>query len=236
MKRFLSSILVLCMSAAILSSCGKPEKIEFGNYGGVISWKVLDVKDDKMLLISEKILEWKYFDDESEDVTWHNSSLRKWLNNEFYNEAFSEDEQKRILSTNIENPYSLLPKSTSVIGGKTEATTDKIFLLSEAEIEEYFKNSEERCADLTDKSYETQVNYKPETGYEMLAKDVWCKGHKWWTRTVHEQGAIICVGDNGSIGMEHPTNKEEIKHIPFGKVDEGAGVRPAMWITIENSK
>lgn len=58
-------------------------------------------------------------------ITWENCDTRKWLNTEFYNEAFDEEEQKKIENTivRIEDNYR-----TETEGGND--TRDKIFLLN----------------------------------------------------------------------------------------------------------
>ncbi len=55
---------------------------------------------------------------------WENSSLRAWLNNEFYNTAFSEMQQDRIKELTREN------KSTYDSKYDSNSTSDKITLLS----------------------------------------------------------------------------------------------------------
>ena len=84
--------------------------VKFGSYPqsakGIvrpIEWLVLSKEENKMLLISRYGLEARYFikakcfDSNSND--WKNSEIRKWLNGEFYNKAFDENEK-----TNI-NPF-----------------------------------------------------------------------------------------------------------------------------------
>ena len=55
---------------------------------------------------------------------WENSSLRSWLNNEFYNTAFSEAQQAKIQKLTREN------KSTGSSTYDSNPTSDKITLLS----------------------------------------------------------------------------------------------------------
>ncbi len=56
-----------------------------------IKWRVLNVKDNKALLLSDRILDNRSFDELSDKVIWANSTIRKWLNEDsggFYNIAF----------------------------------------------------------------------------------------------------------------------------------------------------
>ncbi len=83
--------------------------------------------------------DWEKYSDR--DVEWKNCSLREWLNNDFYNTAFSKDEQQMIIPTNNKN-YCL--SITNIRGKrgdeedsfsgfgyqKLKDTVDNIFLLS----------------------------------------------------------------------------------------------------------
>ena len=54
-----------------------------------IEWIVLDVQGDRSLLISKYALDCKKYNTEWTDGTWESCSLRKWLNSDFLNAAFS---------------------------------------------------------------------------------------------------------------------------------------------------
>lgn len=98
-----------------------------------IDWYVLDEDGDKIMLISKYALDYKKFNDTDEAITWETSDLRKWLNDDFYNEAFDKDEQQFIYETKVENPDN---HWTGVEGGND--TIDKVYLLSFDEICKYF--------------------------------------------------------------------------------------------------
>ena len=55
------------------------------------------------------------------DIGWENSDLRKWLNEDFYQTAFSEEERASILETDNE---------TKIVD-ETENTIDKIYISKE---------------------------------------------------------------------------------------------------------
>ena len=89
------------------------ETVKFGSYyqsNGFtkepIEWIVLDRQGGRALLLSKYILDCKCYSNEHKDVTWETCDLRKWLNNDFYNQAFSGSEQGKILSTNVINNNS----------------------------------------------------------------------------------------------------------------------------------
>ena len=95
-----------------------------------IKWKVLEVQGDLAFLFSESILDHHNFDSLSND--YDKSSIRKWLNNEFFLKAFSEEEKRIIQTTNVDNSYT----SVNDIYNPhvCSNTKDKIFLLSAKEI------------------------------------------------------------------------------------------------------
>ncbi len=95
------------------------ETIRFGNY----EWVILktDIEARKMLVLSKGVITYLPFNDKDEAVTWENCTLRNWLNNEFIKE-FSNLERERILETDV------------------DGITDKIFLLSKQEYDDYYIN------------------------------------------------------------------------------------------------
>ena len=101
--------------------------VKFGRYpqtkeGEVwpVEWQVLAIENNRVLVISRYGLDAKRFDGSSND--WEKSEIRKWLNGEFYNSAFSDEEKARIKSFNQDN----------------------VFLLSKEEAGKYFANSDAR--------------------------------------------------------------------------------------------
>lgn len=116
--------------------------VTFGNYNDQdIEWIVLNVEDEKILLISkESICEKEYNElpeDNANDIvtTWENCTLRKWLNNDFLISSFSEDERSYIVKTVVENP------DDEIYGGGD--TDDSIYLLSPDEWEKYCSSDNE---------------------------------------------------------------------------------------------
>ena len=92
-----------------------------------IEWIILKIEDDRMMLISKYALDGQPFHDTKEPVTWGDCSLRKWLNSEFYNNAFSPEEQELILLSDVSNASYL--GSIYWNSPNEENTDDKLFLL-----------------------------------------------------------------------------------------------------------
>ncbi|MCR4649428.1 MAG: DUF4214 domain-containing protein [Lachnospiraceae bacterium] len=203
-----------------------------------IEWQVLKVADNRVLVVSKYALDCQPYNTEYTSVTWETCTLRKWLNNDFYNTAFRDKEKSKIPSVTIENKDN--PKY-GTDGGNI--TTDKVFCLSLEEIESYFgdynhydsakmegDNQNLNCAptqnaidrgasymDITEGSYNRMfIDY----GYtrEVIGR----RGCWWWLRTPGINSAYACsVYWGGASGA----------NIYTYVVPDGFAVRPAMWIT-----
>lgn len=59
-----------------------------------IEWVVIDKQEDKIMVVSKYIIAEQPFNTTNEGhISWENCTLRKWLNNDFLNEAFSDAEK-----------------------------------------------------------------------------------------------------------------------------------------------
>lgn len=83
-----------------------------------IKWQVLEDSNGAYTLLSEYLIDTKIFDESSND--YELSYIRNWLNNEFYNKAFSASEKENIITTVLDNT-----------GSNNEI--DKVYLLSDQE-------------------------------------------------------------------------------------------------------
>lgn len=103
-----------------------------------VQWLVLDTLGDKALLLSRFALDSVPYNDATATVTWENSSIRAWLNQEFLTSAFTDTEQKLIQLTEVDNGKAQGNPKWNTNGGNN--TYDSVFLLSYAEIDRYFAN------------------------------------------------------------------------------------------------
>lgn len=94
--------------------------ITLGTWGGKpIEWVVLSEDEFSTLVISRYEITSRCFDNNSSNNNWGSSDLRKFLKNEFYKSAFTEDEKKKIVNV----------KLTDANNAK-----DNVFILSESEV------------------------------------------------------------------------------------------------------
>lgn len=139
-------VVLIMLSIFLLSGCGgrsfKTVKIghleqDDNDVNGPepIEWIVLDQNDNGTLLLSKYLLCKQAFHSDrfANDIRWYNSSIRQWLNNDFYNECFSDTEKTKINTVTVINEDNI---TQNVDGG--EDTEDKIFLLSVDECFKYF--------------------------------------------------------------------------------------------------
>ena len=109
-----------------------------------LKWRVLDSKTGLVLcenIIDSQAYSNTVYSDDNDD--WNNaahthyandyatSSIRKWLNDDFYNTAFSASQKANILTSELDNRAF----STSYSEYDSETTYDKVFLLSWSEME-----------------------------------------------------------------------------------------------------
>lgn len=151
----LAAILCACpVSAAAGSGSYSPgDIVTFGEYeqdnnrqngAEPIEWIVLDTDGDYLFLVSRYILDRQRYNKDKESTTWENCDLREWLNDEFYNDAFSASEQDMILTTELYNEDN--PQNGAKGGRDTE---DKVFILSESEAEYYMPTKSDRFCKAT---------------------------------------------------------------------------------------
>ena len=171
-----------------------------------IEWVVLDQQGNKMLVMTRDCIEQKKFNETYVATTWETSDLRSWLNSEFIQTAFSDEQQSYILTTSVKAEKN--PVHHTHGGYDTE---DKVFVLSISEFEKYCTYDEARLG---------KVNpYVLEKGaYENLTLNT---GH-WWLRTPGiAMGRAAYVTSSGTL-------------MHYGEIIESViyCVRPAMWIEV----
>ena len=172
-----------------------------------VEWLVLEIKDGKALVISKYALDCKQYNTSYTDVTWETSTLRKWLNNDFLNSAFSADEKAMIPTVTVsadKNPeYSTNPGN---------ATQDQVFLLSITEANKYFSSDSARQCKPTD--------YAVANGaWESDSGNCW-----WWVRSPgNYQNYAAFVDYDGDVLANG-----------FGVAVDYGAVRPALWIDLNS--
>ena len=110
---------------------------------GTTPWQVLEVdrENEKALLIAEEPVCTREYHDRAEDITWELCSLRAWLNGDYYDKTFSEEEKAAILPSELKNQDN--PRYGTRGGNDTR---DNVFLLSIDEVKQFFQHESNRTA------------------------------------------------------------------------------------------
>ena len=124
---------------------GTYPQTEDGTDNTPIEWLVLELDGDKALVISKYALDCVQYNKQYIKVSWENCSLRGWLNNDFYNRAFTESDKQYIVSSKV-----TAEKNVSYNTNPGNDTMDNVFLLSIAEVNEYFIDETSRICAPTD--------------------------------------------------------------------------------------
>lgn len=202
---------------------GEPElqrdgNILFGRYpqenGEIkpIEWRVLERKNGEILMVSEYVLDARSFSEDEYQLKWENSDLRKWLNRDFINGAFSEKERRIILPKRLKNP------GNREYGYPDDPeTTDRVFLLSAEEIERYMPEYMDAVCDATGHG---DVYVNSDTGTA-----------EWWLRTTGLVSSDDPMDEScTNIAIVDIYGTVEYRGNPAG--EDWTGVRPAMCIKI----
>lgn len=133
---------------------GANRKIKFGKN----VWRVLTVKDDLAMLITENTIGAMAYALETSYTSWSQSSVRRYLNSTFLNN-FTDAEKAFIQAVQVKTPVN---PDYNTPGG--EDTFDSVFLLDISEAKQYFKDDSDRMPDTTAPGVYTEWCWLRSTG------------------------------------------------------------------------
>ena len=189
--------------------------VSFGHYpqttgGGMLplEWIVLTREENYCLLLCKHSIECLPFNNKRSSASWRETSLRNWLNDKFFKDAFSETERALIQSVDVSK------ERTKLLNAQKK---DRVFLLSVTEAMDigWFASDEKRKCTLTDYAVARGTNSKQASTRE---------GHNcwWWLRSLgHDTASAALVYYDGSVSV-----------LGFDFLYNDIGVRPAVWIKI----
>ena len=160
--------------------------VVIGNYANQpIEWILLEDTGTEKLLITKYVIDYKPYNEGTvaKGTYWKDSSIRKWLNDEFMDLAFTEKEKNFIVLSEVQD-Y----KEEKKIG---DITKDKIFLLSSYQVNNYFDNASA--------SYTAYAKSKDKYG-----------SNSWWLidsyiSSLYKQ----CINDKGIVQNSPRVNENE---------------------------
>lgn len=175
-----------------------------------IEWLVLAKEENRMLLISRYGLDAQQYHIKRGSITWEDCSLRNWLNTSFLETAFISEEKDLVVGYDMTGMHYNSEEDTFA----EKIITDKVFLLSISEAENYFADDETRSCLITPYCYaQGAKKTKYDTG-------------TWWLRsTGGSYTRAASVNPHGEIG-------EDGIYVDYNI----CAIRPAMWINIGDGK
>ena len=213
----------------------KGDIVEFGAYEQddlmnsgkePIEWIVLEKNEDTILLLSKYALDVLPFHKDPKGAYWESSSLRKWLNGYFLNNAFSDAEKEMIAETELTNAANIFYPSEAI----RKNTRDKVFLLTLEDMADAsygFATEGGQKADKTDiKAYNAkEINricaatpYAKALGLRTSGEEAACT---WWLRT---PGYLSTNATD--------VTRDGVASVGGSNVYMTGGVRPAIYIKL----
>ena len=202
-----------------------------------ICWDVLDKDGDAVLLISHDVIAYQRFSDSRKCVIWEDSEIRTWLNQEFYAEAFDEEEQASIRETTLENLSTVGfaahvdPSGDVQVRESRPDTKDKIFLLSWKEAEQYYGNRLTDASVLGRRTSRAVLQKRKAIFTDLIIEDLpamypysrhlpdGTERLPWMLRsTGMKDYTILVIGYEGKWDQDYPGSYN--------------GVRPVMWVNV----
>lgn len=114
-RAFAAALLVILSASVCFAD------VQFGRYYydsrelSHVQWLVLGEDGDNVLLLAKDCLDCLPYNDKRTNITWENSTLRAWLNDEFFRTAFDAQEQAAIHSVSLltsDEVIKYLPQSS----------------------------------------------------------------------------------------------------------------------------
>ena len=175
-------------------------------------WQVLEKKDGKALVISKYIFDCQAYHNIFYKVRWNDSAMCKWLNGEYADRYFTQEEKDRIQPVYIDADANLYMEEKE---GRVE---NKLFFLNIEEAGRYMKTDEDRLARIT------------AFGKRKIMWATFDVYAHWWLRSLSpDRVGATHVRLDGTI-QEHGGF---ILSNGYDEFYDHFGVRPAMYIKLD---
>ena len=174
-----------------------------------IQWRILSNGEDGLFVLSEKTLDCKPFNSSNTSCLWSASTVRKWLNNNFYDSAFNASEKAQIRTSTI-----ITDGAPGVKEGDVD-TKDKVFLLSyyDASNVEYGMNNNSRRVQPSD--------------YAAITKSYFSQ--QYWLRTQQSTNSTPFGNIQYYVNLSGDISTNTIDDMGFYlRPASGFGIRPAI--------
>ncbi len=176
-----------------------------GNGAEPIEWIVLERRGSQVLLLSRYGLDAQPYHHTSMAVNWSESAVRRWLQGEFCNKAFT-DEEKAVIAT-VRNST---PINSNNIGSPGPDTYDTLFFLSAPEATKYLTTPESRMVKAT--------------SYALMrgAGTNYSQNSFWWLRSYADANrrVVLMINSQGNVYASYMNDYEAV-------------IRPAVWVNVD---
>lgn len=166
-----------------------------------ITWRVLEREDDKLLVVSKYVLDCITYEEYDPGYSWSDSELSYSLDSDFFNTAFTEEEQRYISDTYVFSDEGRNSDQEDTV------VVNKVFILNEYETNQYFSSNDDRIA------YATEYAFAQGTKVDENNHAI------WWLRSRAHENHVDAVYEDGYVDNERG-----------GFSGDSFGLRPAMWI------
>lgn len=192
------------------------KEIQFGHYNNYVNgnneeltWNVIDIQNNKALLFSKYVIDKKPY--ANGYANWEDSSLRTWLNNNFYNVAFNDNE-KQAIEIRYLNHEDVSPAPGITVLKQPTGQFDYIYLLDRDEIKNYFGITQEQYF----------------VGNDLLTCfDTNLEKTSWWIRANNMTNTYNSAMDAGGYYITEYGSEDNFM------INWDQGVRPAVWVDID---
>ena len=197
-----------------------------------IEWIVLKKDGQRVLLLSRYGLDVREFDDTCDNADlgmWELSSMREWLNEDFFQDTFSQEEKGCICEAESDNSISQGCGLWKVPKGFTsgDTTVDKVFLLSATEAFKYlhvvnFKGADGDHVNFISRveptAYAKMKGAHTNSAFKTINEN---NAGQWWLRSFgYNLMEAAIVYEDGSLQSTRLWNRSVC-------------VRPAIWVDIK---
>ncbi|MBP5311791.1 MAG: hypothetical protein J6112_03035 [Clostridia bacterium] len=221
---------MLCADAATLRRSEDSFKLQRGDnyvFGQIrqdadsdrkseMMWRVVAVEKDRVLLVSEYVIDALPYDEDGDNNTWASSSLRAWLNDVFLIRSFIPYERDKICEVALHNDDNPV---TGADGG--DGTWDKVFILSYEELTNYLYGFSSYPNAYDSARMCTATEYAAAKGLDVVETGEYKGNCSYWVRTpgnTQSDGSLI--NSNG----QYDSVQNDVTSV--------YGVRPAIWMKI----
>jgi len=232
-----------------------------------IEWLVIDESVENLLLLSKSVLDILPYDTKLTNVydqeilikvaTWEKSSLREWLNKEFFDEAFSDEEKNKVIASSVKNGFTYGINNSYEPIDTGNDTTDKVYILSRDECRKYLgfenggicesykayftKSAAAKFAEESKKDRLALWHKEKEYGEDVdnSLSEYWLRGHaeftlrgayEFYAETMEKDGHVSSSGYPYYVFM----NKKQTSDGSEKSEYYGRGVRPVISIKNDN--